>query len=78
MQQREAGEKKGGGGFYCEMDVSFNGLESEAERETTQERRRRENREEALMESTVIQSFSSPNNSKRLFRLTNTLCCRGD
>lgn len=66
------------GGFYCEMDVSFNGLESEAERETTWERRCRENREEALMESTVIQSFSSPNNSKRLLIPTNLLCFRGD
>lgn len=66
------------GGFYCEMDVSFNGLESEAERETTWERRCREKREEALMESTVIQSFSSPNNSRRLFIPTNLLCFRGD
>lgn len=63
MQQRQRG-------FYCEMDATFNGLESEADGGVGGggcNSRCRERGEEALMESRIIQSFSSPNNSNRLF-----------
>lgn len=38
MQRREAGANKGG--FYCEMDASFNGSESEAVRKRMQRKER--------------------------------------
>lgn len=67
MQQRQRGER----GFYCEMDATFNGLESEGDGGVGGgwgcNSRCRERGEEALMESRIIQSFSSPNNSNRLF-----------
>lgn len=55
MQQRR------GGGLYGEMDATYNGWEGGGNS------RCRERGEEALMESRIIQSFSSPNNSNRLF-----------
>lgn len=73
-QRTNAGEGWEKKGFYCEMDASFNGLESEAERERErlhEEGRCREKREEALMESSVSQSSSGPNNSNGLFITTN-------
>lgn len=66
MQQRQRG-------FHCEMDATFNGLESEADGGVGGggwgrcNSRCRERGEEALMESRIIQSFSSPNDSNRLF-----------
>lgn len=35
-------------------------------------------RARSLMESAIVQSFSSPNNSNRLFIQTHLLCFRGD
>lgn len=43
MQRREAGGNKGG--FYCEMDASFNGSESEAVRKRLHEKEDAEKRE---------------------------------
>lgn len=56
-------------GFYCEVDVSLNGLE----------RKTMEGGVEgySLMESAIVQSFSRPNNSNGLFH-TDTFCAASE
>lgn len=62
-----------GVGFYCEMDVSFNGFEREAM--AGEEGGRVEGF--SLMESAIVQSFSRPNNSNGLFH-TDTFCAASE